>query len=202
MNKAISFFIGLLTGIMICVLLFYFDVKFFESQCPKYSEKEVVTHVKTDTVYIETPPKFKKQSVENKAIENEIVENEEDEQQENEFSLYETEFFLEGEQDEVFAAQLLHTKAVKVRPLLQGKQEVKLPDNFFQYFEIQQWSTPIKNKITYYRDKNMLKIKGMEIENVSVVFWNDTYFLEAGGRYYAIPETQYFEKLNLTQIPQ
>jgi hypothetical protein len=48
----------------------------------------------------------------------------------------------------------------------------------------------------------MIKIKGIAIDNVNVVFWNDAYFLEISNRYYAIPETKYFEKLNPVQIPQ
>jgi hypothetical protein len=201
MNKAILFFLGLLFGIMVCVLLFYFDVKFFESHCPKCNEKEVVTHIKTDTVYVETLPKPKRQPVDNNPIEEVVTEVVDF--TENETSIYETEFSLnDEEQDEVVSDRLLKTKTVKVRTLSTGKEEVKLPDNFFQYFEIQLWSTLIKNKITYFRDKNMVKIKGMEIDNVNVVFWNDTYFLEMGERYYAIPETKYFEKLTSIQIVQ
>jgi hypothetical protein len=199
MNKAISFFLGLLIGIMICVLLFYFDVKIYKTTCPKCNEKEVVTQIKTDTVFVAPPPKPKMQHIENQPEEPLVAENDEDET----ISVYESEFSLEGmEQDEVFADKLLQTKTVKVNVLFREKQEVKLPDDFFQYFEIQQWSTPIKNKITYYRDKNMVKIKGMGIDNMNVVFWNDLYFLETGNRYYAIPETKYFDKLNLIQIPQ
>ena len=199
MNKAISFFLGLLIGIMICVLLFYFDVKIYKTTCPKCNEKEVVTQIKTDTVYVTPPPKPKMQHIENQPEEPLVAENDEDET----ISVYESEFSLEGmEQDEVFADKLLQTKTVKVNILFREKQEVKLPDDFFQYFEIQQWSTPIKNKITYYRDKNMVKIKGMGIDNMNVVFWNDLYLLETGNRYYAIPETKYFDKLNLIQIPQ
>jgi hypothetical protein len=201
MNKTISFFLGLLFGIMICVLLFYFDVKFFESKLIQHGEKEVITFTKTDTVFVEPPPKPKKQYTEVKATESDVTEN--IDELSEEVSIYESEFSLEGvAQDEVFSDRLLQTKTVKVIVLSQGKQEVKLPDDFFQFFEIQRWSTPIKNKITYYRDKNMVKIKGMGIDNMNVVFWNDLYFLETGNRYYAIPETQYFEKLNLIQIPQ
>ena len=199
MNKAIVFFLGLLCGIMICVLLFYFDVNLFESNCPKCDEQTTITHIQTDTIYVEAP-KQKKQDIENKMIENEIVENAEEEQPED-VSVYESEFSLE-EQDEVFSDRLLQTKTVKVNLLLHEQQEVNLPDDFFQFFEIQQWSTPIKNKVTYYRDKNMIKIKGMDIDNMNVVFWDELYFLETSHRYYAIPETKHFEKLNLIQIPQ
>ncbi|MCL1849939.1 MAG: hypothetical protein FWF70_00790 [Bacteroidetes bacterium] len=203
MNKTISFFLGLLLGILICLLLFYFDIKIFKSKGPDCNEKKVITHVQKDTVFVEQVPKPVKQYTENKVTENDIDETVENEPSEEDVSSYEPEFSLEGiEQEEVFSDRLLQTKTVKVRALAQGKQEVKLPDDFFQYFEIQQWSTLIKNKITYYRDKSMVKLKGIDINNVNVVFWNDAYFLEIGNRFYTIPETQYFEKLNLIQIPQ
>jgi hypothetical protein len=41
----------------------------------------------------------------------------------------------------------------------------------------------------------------MEIDRINVVFWNDAYFLEIGNRYYAIPETEFFEKLNTINLP-
>jgi hypothetical protein len=201
MNNVISFFIGLLFGIMICVLLFYFDVKIFESRFKIIDNKEVVTIVKTDTLYVELPPKQKRQPIDSASVKSRVIDSQKDEHPESENSVYETEFYLEDVQDEVVADQLLQTKTVKVKMLSQSKPDTKLPDDIFQFFEIQQWSTPIKNKITYYRDKNMVKIKGMSIDYIEVVVWNDLYFLEAGNRYYAIPETKYFEKLNLIHIP-
>ena len=197
MNKGIIFFIGVLVGILICLLLYYFDVKM-----PKdifHTEyKKVVTQV--DTVYLETPKKQQKQNVEKKIDEIPETDTVNVKHTEEESSIYETEFFLDSEvHDEVFSDQLLRTRTVKVKLL---NQDAKVSEEFFQSFEIQLWSTPIKNKITYSRNQNMLKIKGMEIDNVSIVLWNDSYFLELGNRHYAIPETTNFEKLNSVQIPQ
>jgi len=202
MNRGIIFFIGLMFGIFICVMLFYFDMKLFESKLLSNKEKEVITRIKTDTVYLEMPSKTKKQNIENQYYD---VSNGELEvtQNEDESSFYETNFSFEGvEQDEVFSDQLLKTKTVKVKLIAKEGQQVILPENFFRVFEIQHWSTLIKNKITYYRNQNMLKIKGMEIDNVNVVFWNDNYYLEIKNRYYAIPETEHFAKLNPVVIPQ
>ena len=200
MNKGILFFLGLLAGIMICLTLHYYETKLLKRIVPDYKEKEIV--IRFDTIYVETPQKPKKQDAKHKLDQPVVAENEEDEQQEEEVSFYDTEFSFDGdEQDEVVSEQLLKTKTVKVKISSQEK-EVKLPDNFFHFFEIQQWSTPIKNKITYYRVQNMIKIKGMEIDNVNVVFFDDTYFLEVGNRYYAIPETESYTKMNLIPILQ
>jgi len=197
MNRFILFLLGLLIGILGCVLLYRFDKKMFNRISIQQKKEVVITHI--DTVYIEAPQKQKKQPVENKS--NKLIkENVDDENFTESTSVYDAEFSFEGiEDDVIFSAQLLQTKTVKVKVLAQEKQE--LPENFFQFFEIQQWSTPIKNKITYHRNRSMVKIKGMELDQISVVFWNDTYFLEIKNRYYAIPEMEYFEKLSLVQLP-
>jgi len=198
MNRFILFLLGLLIGILGCVLLYRFDKKMF-NRVSLHQKKEVVI-TRIDTVYIEAPPKQKKQPVENRSDKPVLAENMEGEDTTEQVSKYDAEFSFEGiEDDVIFSSQLLQTKTVKVKVLAQEKQE--LPENFFQFFEIQQWSTPIKNKITYHRNRSMVKIKGMELDQMSVVFWNDTYFLEIKNRYYAIPETEYFEKLSLVQLP-
>jgi len=194
MNRFIVFLLGLLIGILGCVLLYRFDKKMFNRTFLQPKKEVVIT--RTDTVYIEVPQKQKKQPVENKPTQPVLAENIEGE---DSISMYDAEFSFEGTEDDViFSAQLLQTKTVKVKVLSQEKQE--LPENFFHFFEIQQWSTLIKNKVTYHRNQSMVKIKGMEVAQVSVVFWNDAYFLEIGNRYYAIPETEYFEKLNSVQL--
>jgi len=202
MNKGISFFLGLLMGILICVLIYYFDTKMFKHISKQNKEKETVTHIITDTVYVETLSKQKKQNTNNDSDTTRTEENSEEKPTEDEVSIYDSEFsFDKEEQDDIFLNQLLKTKTVKVKVLSQNNGDVKSPENFFQYFEVQQWNTPIKNKFTYYRNQNMLKIKGVEIDNINVVFWNNTYLLEIGNRYYNIPETENFERMNLIHLP-
>jgi len=199
MNKGILFFIGLLIGILCCVLIYRFDKKMF-NRVALTKEKEIII-TRTDTVYVEISPKQKKQNIENKLDTSFMEKNIEMEQKDSQISIYDSEFSFDGkETDEVFSDHLLETKTVKVMLLFPEKQEGKLPENFLFFFEIQQWSTPIKNKLTYHRNKNMIKIKGMSIDNVRIVFWKGAYFLEVGNRYYAIPETESFEKLTLVHL--
>jgi hypothetical protein len=197
MNKGIVLLIGFLLGIMVCALLYYFDIKIFESKFIPNIGKEIITRIKTDTVFVEAHPITKKQNIETlfiDSIENKIETIHND----DENSIYETNFSFEGdEQDEIFSDQLLKTKIVKIKSL---KQEVALPEDCLQSFEIQQWSTPVKNKITYHRNQSLLKIKGMEVNNANVVFFNNVYYLEINNRYYSIPETEHFEKLNIVNL--
>ena len=201
MSRFLSFFLGLLVGIMICVTIHYIEVKKLKPIIPPAEKKEIVTQVEKDTVFVEPHKEYKKQNFENKIKSNIVEDNLSLEQTEDEVSNYDSEFSFDSvEQDEVFADQLLQTKIVKVKMFSPEKQEMQIPDNFFKFFEIQLWSTPIKNKITYSRKQNMLKIKGVEMNSVNIFFWNDTYILEIGNRYYSIPETDNFDKLNLINL--
>jgi len=200
MNKGILFFLGLLVGVLCCVLIYRFDKKMFDRVSLQNKKVKEVVVTRIDTVYVETLPKQKKPIVENKS-DGPITEANIEDGQDDEVSIYDAEFSFERQDDEVFSDQLLQTRTVKVKVLNPEKQE-KLPENFLQFFEIQQWSTPIKNRLTYYRNQSMLKIKGMEIDQMNIVFWNNAYFLEVRNRYYAIPETEYFEKLNVVILPQ
>ena len=206
MNRGIVFFLGLFVGIMICVLLFYYDVKFFEANCPPCEKQEVVKHIITDTVFIENVQKPVKQyptpQKSETIIEPETI-KEDEEIIDEERAFYESEFSFEGEQEDVVMSEILmRTKTVKVTLLYPEKPDAETSDDYFRFFEIQQWSTPIKNRITYNRDQNMVKIKGMEIDKVNVVFWKEKYYIEMDNRYYNIPENTVFEKLTLTTIPQ
>lgn len=190
---------GLLIGILGCVLLYRFDKKMFNRVSLTQEKEIIITQV--DTVFIEAPPKPQKKYVEPKVDTPVFAEDIEIIIFQDFDSIYDSEFSFEGrEEDDIFSDQLLATRTVKVTPLFPEEQEEKLPDNFFQFFEIQQWSTLVKNKRTYLRNQNMVKIKGMKIDDVTVIFWDDAYFLEIANQYYPIPETEYFEKLYFVEL--
>jgi hypothetical protein len=200
MNKVILFFLGLLTGIMICVSIYYVDRHLLKPVRPATETKEVVALA--DKVYVEEEPAPEKQIVENKPIVPKVVEKEAEEQPEEKISLFDTEFSYEEEQqNDVFKDQMLQSKMVKavLHPL--EKKENKNTEGFFYIFELQQWDTPIKNKLTYSRYQTLVKVKGLDIKNANVVFWNENFYLEVNKRYYLIPETDSFEKLNVATIP-
>jgi hypothetical protein len=204
MNKGIIFFIGFLLGVLSCLLLYRFDKKMFNNASLYHENEATMTPIDTNN-HFEASQKPQKQYVEEKNEKTVVVEDNEVEGTVNQISIYNSEFAFEGKEEEegeeeVFSDQLLETRTVKVSLLFPEKIEGKLPDDFYHFFEIQQWSTFVKNQRTYYRNQNMVKIKGMNIDRVNVVFYIDTYFLEVGNRYYAIPEKENFEKLNVVTI--
>ena len=68
-------------------------------------------------------------------------------------------------------------------------------------FEVEEWSESAVNKISYSRNNNILKIKGLKIQNIIIIFHKDEYYIENNGRYYPIPENDDFHRLTPTPLP-
>ena len=49
-----------------------------------------------------------------------------------------------------------------------------------EYIEVEQWSSPIKNKHSFYLKDNILKVKGLDINHIDVKYKNGTYYLNIG----------------------
>lgn len=194
------FFLGLLIGLMICASIYYIDKYALHPVRPPGEDGSTVARV--DTVYVEVTEIPKKQTVEFKPEPPLVAENVVEEQAEETVSIFDSEFSFEDvEPDDVFLDQMLQSRIVKalLHPL--EKKEGKQTEDFFYIFELQQWSIPIKNKLTYSRYQTLVKVKGLDITKANVVFWNNNFYLEVKNRYYLIPETDTFEKLNTTTIP-
>lgn len=68
-------------------------------------------------------------------------------------------------------------------------------------FEVEEWSELAANKISYYRRNNVLKIKGLKIQNIKIIFHQNQYYIEYNGRYYPIPENDEFHRLSPVALP-
>jgi len=68
-------------------------------------------------------------------------------------------------------------------------------------FEVEEWSELAVNKISYLRKGNLLKIKGLKIQNIKIIFHQNQYYIENNGRYYPIPENEDFHRLTSTSLP-
>jgi hypothetical protein len=74
------------------------------------------------------------------------------------------------------------------------------PDNTIAYFEVQKWESPIVNRISYQRNHNILKIKGMDIARINIYYINGKYYVSDGSRLFSIPNNNTFEKLSEINI--
>lgn len=82
------------------------------------------------------------------------------------------------------------------------KNAVEAPDNAPKFVEVQFWSTPIQNKIVYKFEDNVLKIKGLRLDNVNVIHYNNHYYLQSDRQVYQIqPTTDYKRLTEIHDIP-
>lgn len=112
------------------------------------------------------------------------------------------ELYMAGESDEqeaVAAEKMLAKANVKVVYLDANKQPVATPDQKPATLQVQQWTTPIRNKVSYQLSGNVLKIKGLNLDNIKIYSYKNGYLLQSGGRVYAIRPNTQFERLVETQ---
>lgn len=62
------------------------------------------------------------------------------------------------------------------------------------YIQIQQWSTPVRNRVTCLFSDNILKVKGIKIDGCKVYHFRGNYYLEIGHDTYLIRPNSHFEK--------
>lgn len=97
--------------------------------------------------------------------------------------------------EHIVSAKLLHTNTVKVLFLNENKTETTPPDKAIAEVHIQQWETPIKNKLSYFLSDNSLKIKGLNIEHLKIIHYKNCYYLVNGNHFYAIHQNKQYERL-------
>ena len=95
----------------------------------------------------------------------------------------------------IVGERMLKKNVQKVIYLNHNKQEIPMPNNGIAQMQIQQWETPIKNRLSYQFSGNTVKLKGLSIENVKVVCYDDDFYLVAGKRVYALKPNKQYEKL-------
>lgn len=101
----------------------------------------------------------------------------------------------EANDDMVVVDKMLAQKKVKVRCKDADFKDISPEEGVIDYFEVQQWNTPIKNRVTYYCSGNILHIKGVSADKVEIVYYDQQYYLYYGGNYYRLRNNANFEKL-------
>ena len=76
-------------------------------------------------------------------------------------------------------------------------QDIPSEEGALTELEVQQWNTPIKNKISYHFVGNMLQIKGIEIDGVDIIYYDQHYYLCHHGNYYLLENNSAFERLGV-----
>lgn len=118
----------------------------------------------------------------------------------NEESFDEVEFSYSGEsepinEDVIVVDKMLSRKNVRVQCKDADFKDSAPIEGTIDFIDVQQWSTPIKNRITYYLSGNILRVKGISAEKVEVIYYDQQYYLCYGGNYYRLRSNDDYEKL-------
>ncbi len=200
-----KFFLGFSLGILICVLAIFVvkNSRFFSNidQLGLFNEDED----QQVTEQVQQPKKkVKKRVNDNIAVQDSTLLDSSmvviiDEEQ-----LYDdAEFTVDPNvsENDIVEEKLLQTKTIKVHVKNQQLDDLgSAPDNTIAYFEVQKWESPIVNRISYQRNHNILKIKGMDIARINIFYINGKYYISDGSRLFSIPNNNTFEKLSEINI--
>lgn len=199
-KKWLYFAIGLIAGFAICVLSF---VVFSMIQNKSKSFTKTIEHIykpenTKDTVvkYVNVVRNETKDEAVNKKMEQVdslMVDDTEESLDEVDFSYREEEEAVDD--DVVVVDRMIAQKKIKVRCKDAEFKDVASVEGATDFFEVQQWNTPIKNRISYRFSDNVLQIKGIDLEKIEVVYFDQRYYLCHHGNYYLIENNSTFEKL-------
>lgn len=114
-----------------------------------------------------------------------------DEAMENAEEADETEFESLETDDEVdvYADEIVAERKIRV------VHADTLQQKIIEYFEVEQWSSPIKNRHTYQLHGAVLKISGLDINKVKLCYIDQHYYLQYQNTFYRLQENKEFEKL-------
>ncbi|MBO4654965.1 MAG: hypothetical protein J5644_05435 [Bacteroidales bacterium] len=101
----------------------------------------------------------------------------------------------QGDEDVVAVDKILAQKTVKVRFKNAEFKDVAAEEGTVGTIEVQQWNTPIKNRITYRFTGNMLQVKGLDVDKMEIIHYDQHYYLSHHGNYYLLENNNTFEKL-------
>lgn len=211
--KGITFLIiGIFVGIILCTSFILLQQRVFGE---KIKDNEKITHVeqRVQPVIQETKPETpKRKSITIKdtvyvtdtlALPADSLllteENSDVEYESDNFYIDETGF---TEQDVISEEKMLAQRKVKVS--YRKDDEVLSPQDTeaITLFNVEQWQSFIKNKVSYQMTDNVLKIKGLDISNVNIYYINGNYYLESDKNLYPIKEQPEYHKLSLTDTVQ
>jgi len=101
----------------------------------------------------------------------------------------------EREEANVTSVKLISKSEVPVLYFDANKNATAVPDNAPKFVEVQLWSTPIQNKVVYLFDDNVLKIKGLALDNPKLIHYGQRYYLQNDRRIYLLQPTTEYQRL-------
>ncbi len=108
-----------------------------------------------------------------------------------EFTIYEDGSFAYEEEDmfegEILVEQMVKERLVEVLAKNELMEDLEIaPEEMISHFNVQKWKTPFKNRKRFYRNQTILKLEGIEIEDISIYYINNNYYLHDQGNLFIL----------------
>ncbi len=104
------------------------------------------------------------------------------------------------EADAYVKEEMLTKTSARITYLDNNKMESAVPANAMNSMTVQLWSTPFKNKRSYWFNGSVLKVKGVNVENCSIVHFKNAYYLKTSNHVYHLIPNKQFEKM--IEVPE
>ncbi|MCQ2283663.1 MAG: hypothetical protein MJZ57_02040 [Bacteroidales bacterium] len=202
-KKKILFLMGILIGILLGVILTMLIVNWLENRQPK--EIQIINPTqspsRTDTVVKYVIHKHESFGLTGGgySVPDSIATDTNYQVDESENLLLDDEdqFALEQEEEEnaVPTEHMIAKSFVKAIYWDNNRNVVPAPENSPEHFLLQQWETPIKNKISYHFAGNTIQVKGTSTAQFRVIHYKGGFYLVSSKHAYPIHHNSQYEKL-------
>ena len=198
-RKGVFFISGLLLGLFIGISVFFINKHLFPEKLQLFKSpiNSQTTETSTEDIIVKkTKVAVRDTTAKRAKIDSDTINiSSSPEQYAEEWREEDVEFSIHPEKVEemVMLDKILNNRKINVK--VKQSQEESPVNPPISVFEVQQWSTPIKNSITYQNSAGVLRIKGMDINMIDIFFIQGNYYLYNGTHYYAIKENKGYEKL-------
>lgn len=192
--------VGLLLGIVLAISFYFLD-KYTALEMLRFQRANTESAT-TDTIVkvVKTPveakkPAFKKDTTSKNTAtmpsDSIITEETED------FEEYSTDdLMLEMDEEPATIAKTTGIASRRIRVINGNAMKIE-PD--IEFFDVEQWSEPVKNRLSYQRTGSTLKIKGIDIDNIEIYWMETEYSIFYNNHWYPIPENTEFTRLSYQQ---
>ncbi|MCQ2269823.1 MAG: hypothetical protein MJZ52_01155 [Bacteroidales bacterium] len=194
-KKWLYFALGLVAGFVICGAYSLINQMVHnKSQSLTQTIKHIYHHEPSNDTLVKYVNYVKKSAPDKQALLKDSLRMaaEADEMDEAEFYMDEDEF---ADDNVVLVDKIIGKKTVKVQFKDDDFNDIPASDNDIIHFEVQQWNTPIKNRISYHRDNSVVQIKGLSIDKIAIVCYDRHYYLHYADQYYLLENNEGFQKI-------
>lgn len=200
-KRKVLFGLGILIGILFGVALTLLLVKWMDSRKPK--TVNVIQSV-PQTGSSDTVVKYVIHKHESYTLPSDYPNS--DTLRSDSTYINEEESFMMDEIDELELKQEVENSAMPTERMLaksyvavvywdNDRNIITTPEGHSAQIQLQQWDTPIKNKISYQYSNNCIRIKGTSISQFKVIHYKGTLYLVSAKHAYPIHRNQQYERL-------